>query len=214
MREFFEQLLDRVDKMSEEERLDFQKQVDEFSQNVEAQGIAQRLRYNRALRQNDKDCVRCGNGEYYVYMWLHADGTPFYVGSGKAERWKSINRNESFFEEADKLDALVYKLVDGLTLEESREAEFCLTHYLSYNGYKLTNGDYNYQRVKNQEQRDRRVGKFERLKCKRINKLTLENAMNAMHSHSFEFDLKRVYYWYDFNYGLPNTFRHKQIEVV
>lgn len=214
MREFFEQLAETVDKMSEGERSDFQRRVEEFSKSVEAQGVAQRLRYNRALRQNDKDCVQCGGDKYYVYMWLHADGTPFYVGSGKGDRWKSTNRNESFFEEADKLDALVYKLVDGLTLEESREAEFCLTHYLSYNGYKLANGDYNYQRVKSQEQRDKRVGKYERLKGKRINKLTLEKAITAMHPHSFEFDLEQVYYWYDLNYGLPNTLRNKQIEVV
>lgn len=213
MHELFEQLAEVISRMSEQERADLQRQLDESSQNAEASYLASRLRYCRTLKQNEKDCAHCGDGEHYVYMWLHADGTPFYVGSGKGDRWKSTNRNDRFFEEADKLDALVYKLVDGLTLEESREAEFCLTHYLSYNGYKLANWDYNYQRVKNQEQGDRRVGKFERLKNKTINKLTLEKATSAMHPHSFDCDIERVYYWYDCNYGLPLAW-HKQIEVV
>lgn len=152
--------------------------IEEYRIRATASYYALLLRYDRAFTR-DEDCQVYG--EYHVYMWLHADGTPFYVGSGKGDRWKqATGRNERFYEETKHLDTFVCKLIDGLTLQEAREAEFCLSHYLTYSGYKLANWDNNYQRCINQQQADKRVAKFERLIKKTHNNTTINQAISKM----------------------------------
>jgi hypothetical protein len=202
--ELYNEWVEQVNKMSDEDRESLFNRVQESLKIAEASCLATNLYYSKALKQSENDCVYYGEGEYHVYMWLHADGTPFYVGSGKGYRWKSTNRNERFFEEAKKLDTWVCKLMDGLTQQQSREAEFCLSHYLSYNGYKLANWDNNYQRSVNERQADRRVGKFVRLMSKEYNKLTVEQAQKMMKPLEFECDYNMVLEQYTFKYGLPS----------
>jgi hypothetical protein len=161
------------------------------------------LRYDRAFEQDD-DYQVYGDGEYHVYMWLHANGTPFYVGSGKGNRWKqSKGRNERFYEETKHLDTLVCKLVDGLTSQEAREAEFCLSHYLTYNGYKLANWDNNYQRCVDDKQAKKRVEKFVRLMKKDHNNTTISRAISKMIPHKMPCEYKFIREQYEINYGIP-----------
>jgi hypothetical protein len=189
--------------MSDEERESLFTKIQENLKVTEASYLATNLYYTKALERLESNCVYYDEGDYHVYMWLHADGTPFYVGSGKGDRWKSTNRNERFFEETKSLDTLVCKLVDGLTQQQSREAEFCLSHYLSYNGYKLANWDNNYQRSVDEKQADRRVGKFTRLMKEEYNKLTVEQAKKMMKPYKFNCDYNMVLEQYAFKYGLP-----------
>lgn len=194
----------RVDQMSEREKAKMNEKIEQFNNTLTASRYASRLRWEKALFQDTKDCVLYGEGEYHVYMWLHADGTPFYVGSGKGERWKNACcRNERFFEETKRLDTLVCKLIDGLTKEESREAEFCLSHYLSYSGYVLANWDNNYQRSVNETQADRRVGKFVRLMKKDYNNIVVEQAKKKMKPYDMPCDYNLIYEQYVVSYGYP-----------
>lgn len=199
----FEDFLKAAEKMTEEEKSSFNTRVEETKKYIEASVFASKMRYDRAFKK-DSNCLLYGTGEHCVYMWLHADGTPFYVGRGKGDRWKnSIARNERFLEETKKLDTLVCKVIDGLSVDESCEAEFCLSHYLSYIGYNLANGDNNYQRSVNQGQADRRVGKFTRLMQKEHNKLTLEQAKLKIHPYKMPCDYNLMYEQYVNNYGVP-----------
>ena len=193
----------QVNQMTEQEKQKLLSQMDEFGKMAEASYYASKLRWDRALVRDDSDCVKYDKGDYHVYMWLHADGTPFYVGSGKEDRWKNAScRNERFFEETKKLDTLVCKLVDGLSKEQSREAEFCLSHYLSYNGYQLANWDNNYQRSVNEQQADRRVGKFARLMMREYNEITVEQAKKKMKPFTMPCDYDLILEQYELNYGI------------
>jgi hypothetical protein len=176
--------------------------VEQHRKNTEASYYAMLMRYDKAFMR-DEDCLHIGVGEYCVYMWLHADGVPFYVGMGKGNRWKSTNRNERFFEETKKLDTFVCKVISGLNSQQAREAEFCLSHYLSYNGYKLANWDNNYQRSVDEKQADRRVGKFVRLIKEKHNEITVEQAKTKMIPHELPCDYDLMCKWYAMSYGYP-----------
>lgn len=199
---WYEKTRETINNFSDEEKREFAEQFEKIFSNAEARWCACKLRYDRAFKR-DENCKVYGIGEYHVYMWLHADGTPFYVGSGKGDRWKSTNRNERFFEETKKLDTWVCKLVDGLTSQEAREAEFCLSHYLTYNGYELANWDNNYHRCINQEQADKRVGKFVRLMKKTHNSITVECAKSKMTPCKMPCEHKIIREQYELSYGIP-----------
>lgn len=202
MDELIKKAQEQINGMSEQEKQRLLSLVEEDCKIATHRYYATLLHYTKALSQNE-DCEWFGEGEYCVYMWLHADGTPFYVGSGKGNRWKSTNRNDRFFEETAKLDTFVVKIVDGLTQEESREAEFCLSHYLSYNGYRLANWDNNYTRCVDEKQADRRVGKYVRLINKPHNKLTIEQAKKKMRPYETTLDLSMIHECYVQKYGYP-----------
>lgn len=199
----FEKALEEFNKLSDEQKRQFKEWSEKVCKQMEIKTYAGRLRYDRAFKR-EEDCKRYGDGEYHVYMWLHADGTPFYVGMGKGDRWKNASsRNERFFEETKRLDTWVCKIIDGLTSQEAREAEFCLSHYLSYNGYKLANRDNNYHRCVDEKQADRRVGKYVRLTKKLHNYLTIECAKSKMKPCELPYDLASLREWYVFEYGEP-----------
>lgn len=197
-----EALRKEIDGFTDEQRKDFERKLQEASRLCEASYCASLLRWDRAFLRDEK-CRKYGEGEYHVYMWLHADGTPFYVGSGKGDRWKSTNRNERFFEETKKLDTLVVKIIDGLTQQESREAEFCLSHYLTYNGYNLANWDNNFFRCIDQKQEDKRVGKYVRLTKSPHNSLTIEQAKEKIHPYKMKCDCELMRKQYILSYGSP-----------
>lgn len=200
---WYEKLNEEINNLTDEQREEFKRQLEETHKYSEASYYSSLLRYNRAFKQ-DRDCREYGDGEYHVYMWLHADGTPFYVGMGKGDRWKQASgRNERFYEETKQLDTLVCKLVDGLTSQEAREAEFCLSHYLTYNGYKLANWDNNYHRCIDEKQADRRVGKYVRLMKKSHNYLTVKCAKSKMTTYKIPYDYNLMYKVYTSHYGTP-----------
>ena len=93
------------------------------------------------------------------------------------------------------------KVIGGLNSRQAREAEFCLSHYLSYNGYQLANWDNNYQRSINEQQADRRVGKFVRLMMEDYNEATIEQAKTKMKPRKFPCDYDLMCKWYAMSYG-------------
>ena len=194
--------IEQARQMTEQEKAHMLALSEQSLKNAETSLCVTLLRYDKAFIR-DENCLYCGDDEHYVYMWLHADGTPFYVGMGKGDRWKSTNRNERFAEETKKLDTLVCKVLGGLTVEQAREAEFCLSHYLSYNGYVLANWDNNYQRSVDEKQADRRVGKFTRLMRKEHNQLTVVQALLKMHPYKLPCDYNLLYEQYVDRYGIP-----------
>ena len=200
---WFDKAVEEINKLSDEQKQQFKEWSEKMCKQMETSRYAHHLRYDRAFKR-EAQCEVYGIGEYHVYMWLHADGTPFYVGSGKGDRWKNAcSRNERFFEETKKLDTWVCKLIDGLTLEESREAEFCLSHYLTYNGYKLANHDNNFLFCVGKKQEDRRVGKFVRLMGKTYNNKTVELAKSKIKPCELPYDLVQVREEYILNFGEP-----------
>lgn len=202
-KEWYEKAVEHFHDLPEEEKIRLVELSRQMRIMAEASWCASKLRYDKAFVQDD-GCKVCGIGEYHVYMWLHADGTPFYVGSGKGDRWKNACcRNERFFEETKRLDTWVCKLVDGLTSQEAREAEFCLSHYLTYNGYKLANWDNNFHRCIDEKQADRRVGKFVRLMKSTHNNLTVELAKSKMTPRKMPCDYDIMRELYLDHYGTP-----------
>lgn len=76
------------------------------------------------LFSNAGKSVVLGDGDYYVYVWKHAWGEPFYVGSGRGDRWiTKAPRNPQFYYHLDNADAAVYKVVSGMNEETARMCE-------------------------------------------------------------------------------------------
>lgn len=108
---------------------------------------AKRLTYDGYL-EREKDFSFCaGDGEHYVYVWRHAWGDPFYVGTGKGDRWTNIhNRCAEFYPHIDKADAVVYLLLTGVDSKTARMFEKYVSVNLVEAGYTLANGDNNPRR--------------------------------------------------------------------
>lgn len=114
---------------------------------VHVSGLATRasmLRYTGYLTTEDRECVSCDEGDWHVYVWKHAWGDPFYVGSGKNHRWTDKNpRCDEFFLHLDHGDAAVYLLLDGVDQKTAHLFEKYVSENLSEAGYSLANGDNN-----------------------------------------------------------------------
>ena len=80
-------------------------------------------------------------GDYYVYLWKHMFGEPFYVGKGKGDRWKNIHRNQTFTAHIEKGDAVIYKVITGLDHESALKYEKYVSWLLSNAGVILANQD-------------------------------------------------------------------------
>lgn len=93
------------------------------------------------LRVDRSHTVHFNDGEAYVYLWKHKNGTVFYVGSGKNDRYRSKNRNESFLEEINKADAVIYIIADGMNTKDAREIERLVSGVFTCNGQNLCNKD-------------------------------------------------------------------------
>ena len=104
-------------------------------------GEVERLARDGYLRVERDFTAHFGSGEHYVYLWRHDNGAVFYVGSGKNDRYSSINGNERFLEELDQGDAVIYIVADGMEEEFARDVERLISGTLSCSGICLTNSD-------------------------------------------------------------------------
>lgn len=102
--------------------------------------------YDACLEHFDDLAVSGSGGEYYVYLWKHAYGAPFYVGSGKGDRWLSKWRGLEFCRHIDHADAVVYKVLKNVDKETSLIGEKFLSLLFTLNGVPLVNGDNNASR--------------------------------------------------------------------
>lgn len=119
-----------------------------------------------------------GTGDYYVYLWKHAWGDPFYVGSGKIDRWTDKNgRCDDFYLHLDAGDAVVYRVLSGVDSKTARLYERYVSANISAAGYTLANGDNNAE-YKSSEARDRMMAR-----CKQIEGLDLTNRVESAVLH-------------------------------
>lgn len=131
-----------------------------FVSRTNAEVKASQLRWDGYLFSDESSALSLGDGEHYVYMWSHAWGNPFYIGSGKGNRWLTrSNRNNDFFRHLDDADAVVRKLVVGLDERTARIYEEYISINLSMAGIELANHDNNI------------IGKNDKIKAGRIARL-------------------------------------------
>lgn len=110
--------------------------------NYQLRGVSS-LHWEGCLCREESFGIKVGDGDYCVYLWKHAWGEPFYVGSGKGDRWKVVApRCDDFYYHLDQADAVVYRVVVGANREVSRMYEKYLSFLLRLAGYTLTNKDY------------------------------------------------------------------------
>lgn len=139
--QIYEEALIKFDNLSIDDKIAFYDNINKMYENTTYRMSASRLKWNRCIKCEERKAYMAGTGDWYVYMWKHIDGTPFYVGSGKGYRWldhTQRSRSKEFIIETDKNDAIVYKVAMGLDMQEARDIEFCCIHNLTKSGYDLT----------------------------------------------------------------------------
>ena len=152
-----EGFVEAYEKLSFVEKIRFVKDVYCVTSSVERD--IRYLEWDGYLGKSEKYCFKNGVGDYYVYVWKHAWGDPFYVGSGKGDRWLSkAPRCNDFFLHLDQADVVVYKLVRGLDVHLARSIEAYVSVSLVEAGYTLANGDNNTEYL-SETARGRRVKK-------------------------------------------------------
>lgn len=145
------------EKMSFCEKVAFTRRVMEATHNNYIGYDLSSLYWNGYLKKTDKYCVLGSGGTYYVYLWRHAWGEPFYVGCGRGDRWTVKSpRCDDFYSHLDKADAVVYKVLDGVDSHTARMFEKYISVNLVEAGYALVNGDNNPSRM-SEEKRIRAV---------------------------------------------------------
>lgn len=198
--EMFESANAYYESLSQEEREKLKDDSDIMLRNSELSFLAGNLRYYCCIDMKEYDSFISYNGEYYVYLWKHIDGAPFYVGSGKNNRWLNTNpntRSKEFLKELKRRDAIVYKVATGLTEKESRDFEFCCIHALTYQGINLAQIAWNYQRLTSEKRKKQQVEKYKRL-MEETNAFYAKLAMNRMLTSDVEkYDLQAIYETYD-----------------
>lgn len=161
-------LRDRIEKLSFLEKLSMVKQINEMSALGLIRNRAAVLQYDGYLTTYTREGICDGDGDHYVYLWRHAWGDPFYVGSGKGDRWTSKNgRCDDFYLHLDAGDAVVYRVLSGVDSKTAHLYERYVSANLSATGYALANGDNNAE-YKSDEARERMLAR-----CKQIEGLDL-----------------------------------------
>lgn len=139
-----ESIAEAFARLSFAERLDFSRRINVSFCNRVNRGVSHLLWYGR-LAERESHVVRHGDGDYYVYLWRHAWGEPFYVGSGRNYRWMDIGtRCNDFYLHLDQADAVVYMVLAGVDVKTARAYEKYISVNLGQAGYVLANGDNNY----------------------------------------------------------------------
>lgn len=122
-------------------------------------------------------------GNYCVYLWKHAWGEPFYVGSGTGNRWKSkSSRCDDFYLHIDAADAVVYKIIDGVDRNTARLYECYVSASLSAAGYVLANSDNNIAKSSDSE-KERIISKCSLVEGSDLTK-AVENAVFEVINHN------------------------------
>lgn len=143
--------------MSFAEKLKFTKSVVNGQNTLVVGYDVTALHWDGYLGKYDNCRLKCGEGKYYVYLWRHAWGEPFYVGCGKSDRWCSKSgRCDDFYLHLDQADAVVYKILDGVDSHTARLFEKYVSVNLVEAGYTLANGDNNTEYMTD-EARQRRI---------------------------------------------------------
>lgn len=157
-----------VDKMSFSDKLRMVKQINGMAAFNNTRSRAAILRYDGYLASIIGESVCEGDDEHYVYLWKHAWGDPFYVGSGEGDRWTSLGgRCDDFYLHLDAGDAAVYRVLSGVDAKTARLYEKYVSANLSNAGYTLANGDNNAE-YKSDDARERMMAR-----CKQIEGLDL-----------------------------------------
>ena len=146
------------------------------------------ISYRGFVSAKDEFAHKTREGEYYVYIWKHMFGKPFYVGSGHGYRWIDIHcRNRLFYAELDKGDAVVYKVIDGLKEADARYFETYVSLSLDLAGVELSNLDNRVRasQVRNVEAYKERLSEMRNhahaLEVENVitDKILMDNAFNA-----------------------------------
>lgn len=133
------------------------KKINDMCRDGDVEHRVTMLGYDGYLKTVEKYAVDVGSGEHYVYLWRHAWGDPFYVGSGKGDRWKSKSgRCNDFYLHLDQADAVVYRILTGVDLHTARLFEKYVSVNLIEAGCTLANGDNNTEYL-SEDARKRRV---------------------------------------------------------
>lgn len=203
--EIFDDAKRYYESLSEAEKEELKASIDIAYEKANLRWFAGNLCYNGCVNKHEYDGFASDNGEHYVYMWKHLDGTPFYIGSGKDGRWLNrgeSTRNKEFTQHAGALDAIVYKVATGLSEHEARDFEFCCIHALTYAGYDLAQTTWNYQRLQNTEIRQRQIEKYDKI-MNETNAFYAKMAMERMlKSEVDKYDLKSIHEVYKKEYRL------------
>lgn len=126
------------DKLNVNKRINDQCSVSGLDHNI------RRLSWTGYLVEVTDKGIYCEEGEHFVYLWRHSWGDPFYVGSGKGDRWQTKNgRCDEFYRHIDAGDAAVYIILSGVDSKTAHEYERYVSASLSHAGYSLANGDNN-----------------------------------------------------------------------
>ena len=159
----YTELQKQYDEMSFVDKIKLIKSMNDLSANTFGNYEIRKMEWDGYLEAVQDKAVRLQNDEYYVYIWRHAWGGPFYVGSGKNDRWLTKNgRCNDFYLHLDQADAVVYKVLDGVDSHTARLFEKYVSVNLIEAGYTLVNGDNNIEYL-SEEARKRRVDS-----CKQI----------------------------------------------
>lgn len=125
-----------IEKMSLSQKIDF---VIYTRRRFTSRGM---YNYDGFWEKRTSFCAHFSLGDSYVYCWKHVDGDVFYVGSGRNLRMTTKSgRNDDFFKEIDKGDAIVYLIADGLDPNAALHYEHYISNSFTNAGIKLANKD-------------------------------------------------------------------------
>ena len=164
---------------------------------------AYNLAIHGGLHFSDIRGTNCGcGGNYYVYMWKHLDGTPFYIGSGKGNRWLAHGlkaRTSDFLEHLNRKDAIVDIVSCGLTEEKAREAEFCCVHSLTAMGFNLAQTVWNCHKI-NGDAIQKQADRYDYLMTYPHCRDTVEAVETLLNAKEDKYDLAAIHEIYENEY--------------
>lgn len=137
-----------MEELSPAEREKVERDIKEQCDRAHISNEASHLYHRGYLKEDDSALYVCrttlfDEGEHYVYVWRHMNGDPFYVGSGKGGRGRSVsaNRPDRFYGELMAFDAVLCYVATNISEKDARFIEHYCSFILSSDGVKLTNCD-------------------------------------------------------------------------
>ncbi len=173
-----------------------QEQIEEYRRHVELQHWATTLIVQRYFFADNNCKFHTNHGEHYVYMWKHANGIPYYIGSGKGQRWKNIGsgvRSDTFCSHLNQLDSVCYMVYAGMTEKQAREAEFCCIYMLSSLGYNLAQTVWTVEHGCTDDAQEKKKQDFMRLIKTDYCQKAVSEMIDRLGIENFDFSLRDVY---------------------